>query len=129
MEETKAKRRTGKLKKAVPQSGKHPEEREDQLKSERKESTPPKKKPMKKKKRKKRNVRQSLYMARIVRSTFLIFVGLLIVYAYYLQTEGVLVKGILNIWHNYKGGLLSILGFAAYSVLVFYMGARKGRKK
>lgn len=138
MEETKMKRRTGKVKKQgeINQDKKPPEEtgkkRTVKVKKEPKEAPGPTKTPVKKgkqkKAKKKGNMLQSINFARTLRSIFLISIGLLIVYLYYLQTEGVLITRVQHIWSNYKQVLLSILGFVAYSVLLYYMGFRKGRK-
>lgn len=139
MEETKMKKRTGKVKRheeAVPD--KQPPKGEGKnktgkVKKQPKEASPSAKAPVKKgkqkKAKKKGSMLQSINFARSLRSIFLILVGLLIVYLYYLQTEGVLIARIQYIWSNYKQALLSILGFSAYSGLLFYMGYRRGRKK
>lgn len=139
MEETKARRRTGKVKRQEEANhDKQPPEgagkkSSGKVKKEPKEASPPAKTPVKKGKRKKAkkkgNMLQSINFARTLRSIFLISIGLLIVYLYYLQTEGVLISGIQNIWSHYKQAVLSIIGFVAYSGLLFYMGFRKGRKK
>ncbi|WP_078410172.1 hypothetical protein [Priestia abyssalis] len=139
MEGTKVKRRTGKVKKQgeVNQDKQQPEEtvkkRGGKVKKEPKEAPSTTKTPVKKGKqkkvKKKGNMLQSINFARTLRSIFLISIGLLIFYLYYLQTEGVLITGIQHIWSNYKQALFSILGFVAYSGLLFYMGFRKGRKK
>lgn len=139
MEETKVKRRTGKVKKQgeVHQRKQPPEETEKKgggkVKKEPKEAPVPTKAPVRKgkqkKAKKKGKVFQDINFARTLRSIFLISIGLLIVYLYYLQTEGVLITRVLHIWSNYKQVLLSLLAFAAYSGLLYYMGYRKGRKK
>ena len=129
MEETKVKKRTGKLKRERenPKEENADLSKDSSSKNERKKASPPKKKPAKKKK--KRKAQESIHIARVVRSSFLILVGLFIVYGYYLQTEGVLIEGIVNIWREYKPMLLSVASFIIYSVLLFYMGVRRGRKK
>lgn len=136
MEETKVKRRTGKVKR---QDGaghdKQPLEgaikkRTGKVKKQPEEAAKlPVKKGKQKKAKKKGSMLQSINFARTLRSIFLISIGLLIVYLYYLQTEGMLITGIQRIWSNYKQVLLSLLGFTAYSGLLFYMGFRRGRKK
>lgn len=139
MEETKVKRRMGKVK--PQEEEKHNKQlsegasnkRTGKVKKQPKEVPPsakiPAKKGKQKKRKKKRSMLQSINFARTLRSIFLISIGLLIVYLYYLQTEGILITGIQHVWSNYKQALLSILGFVAYSSLLFYMGVRKGRKK
>ncbi|MDQ0246091.1 hypothetical protein J2S09_003678 [Bacillus fengqiuensis] len=139
MEEAKVRRRTGKVKQQEEANhDKQPSEaagkkRTGKVKKEPKEAPPPAKATVKKGKKKKANKKgnmlQGINFARTLRSIFLISIGLLIVYLYYLQTEGVLISGIQHIWSNYKQVLLSFLGFVTYSGLLYYMGYRKGRKK
>ncbi|MFC3885690.1 hypothetical protein ACFOU2_20320 [Bacillus songklensis] len=140
MAETKVKKRTGRV--SQSQEMEHNKQKSEEgtrkkrigkIKNREKEQPQPENKPVRKGKTKKTKKKGSsspgIDFARTLRSVFLLSVGLLIVYVYYLQTEGVLVSGIQNIWREYKQALLSILVFVAYSALIFYLGFRKGRKR
>jgi hypothetical protein len=142
--ETKTKKRTGRvapLQELEPIKQKTGEganrgaskKRVGKVKSQQKEQSSEEKKPVRKRKtkrpKKKGSSLSNINFARTLRSIFLLSVGLLIVYVYYLQTEGVLVSSIQNIWREYKQALISIVVFVAYSGFVFYLGFRKGRKK
>ncbi len=87
-----------------------------------------KKSPSKKKKQKTAHL-ENVSFYRLRKVIFLIFLSLLIVYLYYLHTKGTLLSNMALLWKSHKKVMMAIFGFAAYSLGVFYLGFRKGRKR
>lgn len=86
------------------------------------------KKSSSKKKRKITLFLDNLNFFRLLKVIFLIFLSLLIVYLYYLHTKGNFISEVALLWNLHKKVIMIIFGFVSYSLGVFYLGFRKGRK-
>jgi polyferredoxin len=85
--------------------------------------------PSSKKKRKKKPFFEDLNIFRLLKVILLIILSLLFVYLYYLHTKGTLTSNFVSLWKLHKKIIMIIFGFAAYSLAVFYLGMREGRKR
>jgi polyferredoxin len=81
-----------------------------------------------KKKRKKKPLFEDLNIFRLLKVILLIILSLLFVYLYYLHTKGTLTSNLASQWKLHKKVILVIFGFTAYSLAVFYLGVREGKK-
>jgi len=82
----------------------------------------------KKKKKKITPFLENLNFLRLLKVIFLIALSLLVAYLYYLHTKGTFISNMALLWKLHKKIILIIIGFATYSLGVFYLGFRKGRK-
>ncbi|MFD0826349.1 hypothetical protein ACT8ZR_11850 [Neobacillus sp. M.A.Huq-85] len=87
------------------------------------------KKSSSKKKKQKTAFLEEINIFQLLKVIFLIFLSLLIVYLYYLHTKGTLISNMAVLWKSHKKVIMIIFGFAFYSLGVFYLGYRKGRKR
>jgi len=71
---------------------------------------------------------ENLNFLRLLKVIFLIALSLLIVYLYYLHTKGAFISNMALLWKLHKKIIMIIFGFVTYSLGVFYLGFRKGRK-
>jgi hypothetical protein len=81
-----------------------------------------------KKKKKKSLFSINLDFLKVVRLVFLIFLALCLVYLYYLHTKGILITTMDTLWKKHQKMIEVILGIGTYTVVVFYLGYRKGKK-
>ncbi|MDQ0200523.1 putative membrane protein (Fun14 family) [Neobacillus ginsengisoli] len=72
---------------------------------------------------------ENVDLFRLLKVILLILFSLLFVYLYYLHTKGTLTSTMVLLWKLHKKVIMAIFGFAAYSLVVFYLGVRKGRKR
>ncbi|OIK10770.1 hypothetical protein BIV60_20065 [Bacillus sp. MUM 116] len=86
------------------------------------------KKSSSKKKKQKTAFLENISFFRLLKVLFLIFLSLLIVYLYYLHTKGTLISNMASLWKLHKKVIMIIFGFVSYSLGVFYLGFRKGKK-
>ncbi|TWD89605.1 hypothetical protein FB550_1262 [Neobacillus bataviensis] len=85
-----------------------------------------KKSSSKKKKKKTAFLENNFFL--LLKVAFLISLSLLIVYLYYLHTKGTFISNMALLWNLHKKVIMIIFGFVSYSLGVFYLGFRKGRK-
>jgi hypothetical protein len=65
----------------------------------------------------------------MLRFAFLIFLSLIVVYVYYLYSEGNLQKTILDLWKKHQKVIVSLSIFITYSAIIFQLGVWKGRRR
>ncbi|MGM0875757.1 MAG: hypothetical protein ACQEWV_13405 [Bacillota bacterium] len=81
----------------------------------------------------KRDQRKGTPIPLMLRASFFITIGLLIVYIYYLSTEGKLLNQLLKISSTlvtfFKSIPMPILIIIGYTILIFYVGYQVGKKR
>ncbi|MBM7651290.1 hypothetical protein [Neobacillus cucumis] len=81
-----------------------------------------------KKKKKKATFLENFNFFLLLKVGFLISLSLLIVYLYYLHTKGTFISSMALLWNLHKKVIMIMFGFVSYSLGIFYLGFRKGRK-
>jgi hypothetical protein len=81
-----------------------------------------------KKKRKKSLFSINFEFLKVARFVFFIFLAICLVYLYYLHTKGILISTWDSLWNKHQKIIEMILGIGSYTVFVFYLGYRKGKK-
>ncbi|MFZ0445076.1 MAG: hypothetical protein WAM95_10710 [Bacillus sp. (in: firmicutes)] len=79
--------------------------------------------------RKKKKAKASIEWGRLFRVACLLLLVGIIVFHYYLFTEKALVNYYQTIWMNYKPILSPILMIIGYSLIIFLLGYRFGKRK
>lgn len=81
-----------------------------------------------KKRKKKPFFSREVDILRIGRFIILIFLAFFLVYLYYLHTKGILSSAVNLFWGKHQKMIEIITGISVYSLVIYYLGYRKGKK-